>query len=88
MSREYFNIVQSTATVSRKSRSSDKYNHTLQDNLIGFIQPKTHHLEGGNYNADKLIFSNWFCIAVVLTLNTFTDNVFKVKTTAIRATRL
>ena len=41
--------------------------------FIGFHLTKT-HVEGGNYDADKLSFSNYLHIAVIFFFNILMDN--------------
>jgi len=49
---------------------------TAESSVVRFIDghPTKPHLEGGNYYVDKLIVFNCLYIAVMLNLNTLTDN--------------
>ena len=48
---------------------------TAEATLVSLIDSPTQtHPEGGNYYADKSLFSNCFSITIIVTLNTHTGN--------------
>ena len=65
-------------------------NATTEISVVRFtgFHPTQHQLEDGNDCADNLLFSNCLRIAVIITLNTLTDNKMGTSRTCSREVQL